>query len=85
MRANQDVFDDAHVVKEANVLEGATHAQRRDLVRAATRYATAVKGKDAHIGLIDACNDVKQGCLARAIGANDADDALRRQLKAHSY
>src|SRR5262245_40698381 len=39
----------------------------------------------AFVGLLLADEDAKECCLARAVGAYDADDAARRQAERHAF
>ena len=81
--ADHDVLNGGHVAEEANVLKGAGDAQTRNPVGGTAVEAVAIKEYIALVNLIEAGDAVEKGRLARAIGTDDADDALARNSKIH--
>jgi hypothetical protein len=78
VHADLDVLDRGHVLEEADVLEGAPHAELRDLVGRLARDVGAVELDQAHRGLVDAREHVEERRLAGAVRPDQTDDRLVR-------
>jgi hypothetical protein len=75
------VVEHAHLVPEPDGLEGAADAQARNRVRRLAGDRLAVKDDLAFAGRVDAGDEVKNGGLAGAVGANQADQLAGVQLQ----
>ena len=73
---DQHVLDRGHVGEQPDVLEGAAHAQRGDLVGPAADQRLAAEGDLAGVGLVETGEDVEQRRLAGAVGADDRRDPV---------
>ena len=76
VQAYLDVVDDGQVLEQADVLEGAGHAHPVDLVGLFAGGGHAVQQDGAPAGLVDVGQQVKDGGLARAVGADQAGDLV---------
>ena len=76
MQAHLDVVDDAQVLEQPDVLEGAGHPHPVDLVGLFAGGGHAVQQDGAPAGLVDVGQQVKDGGLARAVGADQAGDLV---------
>ena len=93
MASDHDVFEHGHAREQADVLERAGHAERRDLVglhavegRGAGGLAVAlgqVKLDGPFGGQIDAGDAVEERGLPRAVGADKRDDLLPVDREIH--
>ena len=72
MAAHHDVFQDAEILEDLQVLEGAGHAQADAPVRRQAFYGLAAKCHAAARGTQQARNDVEQRALAGPIGPDQA-------------
>ena len=72
--SDHDVFQDGHVGKESNILEGSGDAGLSHLVNGAGFVGLAVEFKPTGVRLVEAGNDIEKGGLACPIGANEAVD-----------
>ncbi|MPM92334.1 hypothetical protein SDC9_139469 [bioreactor metagenome] len=78
----QHVFHHRQPTEEADVLEGAPDARRRDLVLLQPGNVPAAQEHLPFIGGVDSGDDVKDRRFAGAVGANDAVDFPRLRLQA---
>ena len=78
-----DVVEDAHRAEEPDVLEGAGHAAFGEHVRFHAGGGFSVEGDLAFGRLIDAGDHVEDGGLARAVGADEADQLALADFQAH--
>jgi hypothetical protein len=69
-----DVVEDRERAEEADVLEGAGDAALDDLVDAQAGQRWPSKWTEPGRGLVDAGDEVEDGGLARAVGADEADE-----------
>ena len=83
MAAYHHVLDHRQAGKQADVLEGAGNAALRDLVRLETGKRRAVEFETAAVERINTRQQVEQGGLAGAIGADEAVDFTARNGKIH--
>ena len=74
MKADLDVIQNGHIRKQADILEGSGNAQLVDLVYRHSLDVDAVDQHGAAGGLIDAGEQIENGGLARAVGADQAGD-----------
>ena len=74
MVGRQHVVKHRHAGKQADVLEGAGHAQLGDLVRALAGDVLAQERDPALGGLVHAGHHVEGGGLARAVGTDQGHD-----------
>ena len=75
MAADQDVLQHGEGGEQADVLEGAGDAGGQDLVRRQAEQLAALEADGAAGGGHEAGDDVEEGGLAGAVGADDGDDA----------
>ena len=68
------VLAHAHRREQAEVLEAARDAERRDLVRGAGEQVLAVEGDAARLGRVEAADAVEERGLAGAVGADQPAD-----------
>src|SRR5260221_2251247 len=78
---DEDIFQHRHFGEEPDVLEGAGHAPLADLVRLATSDVAAFEQYGSAVGTIDPAETIEEGGLARAVGADDADDPVGADAK----
>ena len=74
VQTDLDVVDDAQFLEQADVLEGAGHAHPVDLIGLLARRGHPVDQDGAAGGLINVGQQVEDGGLARAVGADQAGD-----------
>ena len=75
VHAHQHVLERAHGLEQADVLEGAAHAQLGDRVGGQSRHLAAVEHDLAGGRRVGAGEHVEEGGLAGAVGPDQADDA----------
>ena len=75
--ADHDVLHHGHAPEQADVLEGAGHAQVGDLVGLELLDAPALELDGALVAVVEAGDGVEEGGLAGAVGADDAEDPAR--------
>ena len=83
MHADHDVFEDAQIREQAEVLKGAGDAAFEDAMRRQPQDLDAGETDRAAIGRHEAGDRVEEGRLARTVRANDGDDAVRRDAQRH--
>ena len=83
VHAHEHVLDGRHVLEEPDVLEGAADAQRRDLVGAQSHEGDATEPDGALLRHVEPGEDVEEGGLARAVGADDGRDPALLELEVH--
>jgi hypothetical protein len=81
MHADHEVLEHGQVREEADVLEGASYAALRYLMRPQSGDLFAGEANTAATGWNYAGDDVEQGRFARAIGPDHRDDRLRRDAQ----
>ena len=74
VKADPHVFFHRHFIKEADVLEGAGNAEPGGLNNAHTVQVLAVHQHRSGSGFVYFGQQVKHGCLAHAVGADQAGD-----------
>ena len=74
MLADEQVAQDCLFLEEFGVLEGAGYAQFGNAVAGQGADVLALQVDAALIRVIDAADDIEEGGLAGAIGADDAED-----------
>ena len=74
MGADDDVVEDRHALKGPHDLEGAPHPEPADAVGLASDEGLACEDDLAALGLEEAVQEIEEGRLARAVGADDAED-----------
>ena len=82
----QSGLDVAHVVQlreQTDVLEGTGHALLGDFMLGKAGNVLPVQQHLAAGGLVDTGNNVEEGGLARAVGADDAGDGALPDVQAH--
>ena len=72
MQTDLDVVQNGHIRKQTDILEGSGNAQLVDLVYRHSLDVDAVDQHGAAGGLIDAGEQIENGGLARAVGADQA-------------
>src|SRR5262245_8689649 len=72
--ADHDILERSHVREEADVLEGARDAARGNLVRLEAGQARAAEMEFTAVGGVDSRQDIEQGGLAGAVGADETED-----------
>src|SRR5262249_43284546 len=73
MARQQQVFQQGGVLEQLDVLEGACDAQRGDSVRRHVGDVAILENEAAGSWLVDAADQVEDGRLAGAIGADDGE------------
>ena len=71
-----DVVEDGEGAEEANVLKRAGDAELDDLIDTQSGNGAAVKRDGALGGLVDAGDEIEDGGLAGAVGADEADELV---------
>ena len=82
--ADHDVLHHGHAPEQADVLEGAGHAQLGDLVGLEPFDPLALELDGAFFALVERGDRVEEGGLAGAVGADDADDLARARCRRSS-
>jgi hypothetical protein len=72
MCSDQDVIQHGHIAKQPDILKCSGDALPGDPVGRPTGDVLTFEDKSAGRGPIDSSQDIKEGCLARTIGAYDA-------------
>ena len=80
MVGEPDIIQDAHLFPEANVLEGSADTHSGYLVRATPHQIRSVEQYLSACRLVDAGDQVENGCLARSIRADEAHQFAPIQL-----
>ena len=75
--ADHHVLDGRHLGEQPDVLEGARDARLRDLVHRGRLVRRAAQHEGAAVGRVQAGDDVEEGGLAGAVGADQAVDLAR--------
>lgn len=79
--ADQHVLHARHAAIDARLLEGAQEAEARDLGHPQPRDLPALEADRARVHGVVADDGVEEGGLARAVGADEADDLARLDSK----
>src|SRR5262249_1133113 len=74
LASDEQVLDDAQLAEEANVLERAADAHASNLRWLERCEVVRAESNAARIVLIDAGDEVEDGGLAGAVGANESED-----------
>src|SRR5262245_58939718 len=80
----EEVVEHGGVLEKLDVLEGARDAARGDLVSGQARDVLVAEDEAAVARIVDAADQVEDGRLARAVGADDGEDLLGLHLEAHA-
>ena len=72
--ADHDVFQRRHFAEQADILEGTRNAGLGHFMRRRRRIRFAGQLEGAAVGLIQAGDDIEEGGLAGAVGADQAVD-----------
>ena len=83
MAAYHDVFQHRHIGKQTDVLKGARNADAGHLMHGCGLVGMAGQGERAAVGRDQTGDDVEEGGLARAIGANQPIDLTTLDGQAH--
>ena len=75
--AEHQVVDQGEVREQLDALEGAGHAERRDVVRSHADDLLAGEANAALLRPVDAGQDVEDGRLAGAVGTDDREQLAR--------
>ena len=81
MGSDQHIFQHTHVAEDAAVLEGACDSAFDKLVDAQPGEWCSVQENGAGGRLVQACDQVKEGSFAGAVGADHADSFTGVQVK----
>ena len=73
--AEHEVVEHGQAAEQRDVLERARHAERGDRARALAGDVAALERDAAGVGLVEAGDHVEQRGLARAVRADDGEDA----------
>ena len=76
--ADHDVLDGRHIAEEADILEGARDAALGNLEGLQSVEGLAVEVDFPFVDLVETGDAVEKGGLARAVGADNAHDAVAR-------
>ena len=76
MQAHLDVVDDRQLFEQADVLERAGHAHPVDLIGLFAGRGHSIDQDGAAGGLVNVGEQVENGGLARAVGADQASDLV---------
>ena len=82
MQGHHGIFQGRHFGKQADVLKGPGNSQGEDLVGALAQQAFSVQDHIACRCLINPCDNVEYGCLAGAVGTDQAHNfaGLQREI-----
>lgn len=83
MHADLDIFKNRHRFKQADILKRAGNTLGDDAIASQVVQFLAPVGYGAFAGGIYPGDHVKDGCLAGAIGADEAKDPVVRNFKIH--
>src|SRR5262249_46386679 len=78
---HQHILQRRHIAEEPDVLEGTPDPPRRDLVRLEPQQALLVEHHRPRCRRIQAGDHIKKGCLAGAVGPDQAADAATLKHK----
>ncbi|PYM46693.1 MAG: hypothetical protein DME16_14155 [Candidatus Rokuibacteriota bacterium] len=80
---DRDIVTEAHLAEDLRGLEGARDSAPRDDIGRKAVQLVAVEGKGAPAGRVVAGQDIEEGGLASAIGADESVNAARRHHERH--